>query len=77
LTISDSAGDKHSPERLAFAAMSLAQTNYGVLWGKGKYIMSQSPIVALVVALACPPPYLVVACVLFWIYRNGTPKMSP
>jgi hypothetical protein len=30
---------------------------------------------ALVVTLACPHPYLVAACVLFWIYRNGTPKM--
>jgi hypothetical protein len=38
--------------------------------------MSQSPIVDLVVALACPHPYLVVACVLFWIYRNGAPKMN-
>jgi hypothetical protein len=33
--------------------------------------MSQSPVVALVVALACPHPYLVVACVLFWM---GSPQ---
>jgi hypothetical protein len=26
--------------------------------------------------LGLSPPYLVVACVLFWIYRNGTPKMN-
>jgi hypothetical protein len=38
--------------------------------------MSQSPLVALVVALACPHPYLVVVCVLFWIYRNATPKVA-
>jgi hypothetical protein len=35
--------------------------------------MSQSPLVAL----ACPHPYLVVACVLFWIYRNGTFPARP
>jgi hypothetical protein len=38
--------------------------------------MSQSPVVALVVALASPHPYLVLGCILFWIYRNSTPRMN-
>jgi hypothetical protein len=42
LTISNSAWDKHRPKRHAFAAMSLAQTNYGVLWGKEKYYVAVS-----------------------------------
>jgi hypothetical protein len=36
--------------------------------------MSQSAVVALVGALAWSHPYLSFACVLFWIYRNSSPR---
>jgi hypothetical protein len=38
--------------------------------------MPQSPVVALVVTLACSHPYLALGGVLYWIYRNSLPKAS-
>lgn len=41
--ISDFLCDNYIPQCLAFTAIPLAQTNYGVLWGKEKYHVAVSP----------------------------------